>query len=278
MASLTDLFNPTFFMFLGILVLAVALIVVYFESKIRDQNHKIASMLSLVSTLAEDMNGVKMGLNHLAITRVGGSISQNFQTPLEQSNTTFISKEENKLIDVSDDEEDDEDEEDEEDDDDDDDDDDEEIDLGSDSESDSDSNYDDKSKNNIKILKINISSDKNINDIDESNLEFDKIDNFDDLEELDDNLSDNHSESGNSIKFEEKLDDNTEEKTVNEILNISSSDLKTININLEESHSDTIDYKKFALPKLRSIVSEKGLSTDTSKMKKNELFKLLGVE
>ena len=70
MASLTDLFNPTFLMFLGILVLVVALLVVYFESKMREQNHKIASMLSLVSTLAEDMNGVKMGLNHLAL-RVG---------------------------------------------------------------------------------------------------------------------------------------------------------------------------------------------------------------
>ena len=67
---MTDLFNPTFFMFLGILVLVVALVVVYFESKSREQNHKIASMLSLVSTLAEDMNGVKMGLNHLAMTRV----------------------------------------------------------------------------------------------------------------------------------------------------------------------------------------------------------------
>ena len=273
MASLTDFFNPTFFMFLGILVLAVALIVGIFESKIRDQNHKIASMLSLVSTLAEDMNGVKMGLNHLAITRVGGSIPQNFQTPLEQSNTTFISKEENNLIAVSDDEE-----SDSESDSDESEDEDSELDLGSDDESDCESNYDGKSTNNIKILKININSDNNINNIDESNLEFDKINKFDDLEELDDILSDNHSESGDSIKFEEKLDDINEEETVNEILNISSSELKTININLEESHSDTIDYKKLALPKLRSIVSEKGLSTDTSKMKKNELFKLLGVE
>ena len=64
MASLADLFSPTFLMFLGVLVLVVALLVVYFESKIRDQNHKIASMLSIVSTLAEDMNGVKMGLSN----------------------------------------------------------------------------------------------------------------------------------------------------------------------------------------------------------------------
>jgi hypothetical protein len=87
MASLADLFNPTFFMFLGILVLVSALIVVYFESKIRDQNHKIASMLSLVSTLAEDMNGIKLGLNHLAVTSFGAANRQPFfQPPLEEEN------------------------------------------------------------------------------------------------------------------------------------------------------------------------------------------------
>ena len=43
---------------------------IYFENRMREQNHKIASMLSLVSTLAEDMNNVKMGFNHLA---TGGS-------------------------------------------------------------------------------------------------------------------------------------------------------------------------------------------------------------
>ena len=77
MTSLADLLNPTFLVFLGILVLVVAFLILYFESKLREQNHKIASMLSLVSTLAEDMNGVKMGLNHLSIR--GG---QGFEQPI----------------------------------------------------------------------------------------------------------------------------------------------------------------------------------------------------
>ena len=56
-------------------------------------------------------------------------------------------------------------------------------------------------------------------------------------------------------------------------------DLKSINITLEETKTDqSVDYKKMALPKLRSVVSEKGLSSDSSKLKKNELLKLLGVE
>jgi hypothetical protein len=52
---------------------------------------------------------------------------------------------------------------------------------------------------------------------------------------------------------------------------------KTINVNLEE-HNENVDYKKTPLPKLRSIVEEKGLVKDASKLKKNELLKLLEVE
>jgi cell division protein FtsL len=112
MASLTDLFNPTFLMFLGILVLVVALLVVYFESKFREQNHKISSMLSLVSSLAEELNGTKMVIQHLSMR--GGVQPQNFQQ--EQTFSNFNDLEENvaqqntnntnniKLIQVSDDE------------------------------------------------------------------------------------------------------------------------------------------------------------------------------
>ena len=82
MASLTDLFNPTFLMFLGILVLVVALLVVYFETKFREQNHKISSMLSLVSSLAEELNGTKMVVQHLTMRPV--SNSQNFQQQQQQ--------------------------------------------------------------------------------------------------------------------------------------------------------------------------------------------------
>jgi hypothetical protein len=51
----------------------------------------------------------------------------------------------------------------------------------------------------------------------------------------------------------------------------TSSDLKTISINLgDEPNNEPIDYKKLQLPKLRSIVVEKGLTTssDAQKLKK----------
>ena len=254
MASLADLFSPTFLMFLGVLVLVVALLVVYFESKIRDQNHKIASMLSLVSTLAEDMNGVKMGLNQLAVTRMGGSFPQNFEQPLENSRIPY--KQESNLIEVSDDEDD----EDEDEDDDDD------IDIDEDDiDEDDDDESDNESTQEVKVLKIDMNSQNQYEDsLSENNLE---------LDDLDDELSEVQSLSSKSSKLSDKLEETVYEKTIQEPLSISA-DFKTISINLEES----VDYKKLSLPKLRSIVSDKGLASDASKLKKNELLKLLGAE
>ena len=261
MASLADLFNPTFLMFLGILVLVVALMVVYFESKMRDQNHKIASMLSLVSTLAEDMNGVKMGLNQLAVTRMGGSFPQNFEQPLEKSRVPF--NQETKLIEVSDGE------------DDDDDDDDDDYDDDIDEEIDTDEDDDESNHDVVKVFKIDMNSQNQYEDsLSGNNLELDDLD--EELDELDDELSEVQSLSSKSSKLSNKLEETVYGETLQEPLNIS--DLKTISINLEDPHPDSLDYKKLSLPKLRSIVSEKGLATDASKLKKNELLKLLGAE
>jgi hypothetical protein len=260
MASLTDLFNPTFLMFLGILVLVVALLVVYFETKFREQNHKISSMLSLVSSLAEEVNGSKMFIHQLTMNRQPPN-PQFFQQQQQPDLEKRIVQNDNLIL-VSDDEEDsDADDSDSDaasevsidesvDDDDDDDSDNSVIELGEHS-------------NDVKVLKLNI-SDNNESDVDEASL--DEMDDLSvaSLEEMDD--LDDSSTSSVSIK-EEKND------------NIKSMDLKSINITLEETKPEQpLDYRKMALPKLRSVVAEKGLSSDSSKLKKNELLKLLGVE
>jgi len=257
MSSFIDLFNPSFLMFLGILVLVVAVVVVYFESKIRNQNHKIASMLSLVSTLAEDINGVKMGLNHLAITRFGGPIFNS----LEKENNPFVLKENNDLIQVSDDE--DEDEEDLEEDDDEDEDDEndleeEEDDLEEEEDDElieEETSIENEVNDDIKVLKLNIS---NI-DLNEKKENIDINEQLEDLENLNNN--------DNEFKFFDKndLDGETYE---------NNFDFKTVNVNLE----DLTDYKKLSLNKLKNIVTEKGLTSDASKLNKNKLLKLLGVE
>jgi hypothetical protein len=313
MPSLADLFNPSFLMFLGILVLVAALLVVYFESKLREQNHKITSMFSLVSSLAEEVNGIKFNLTQISLQQNAGFLNNDekdlfFEQISGNRPSSVFRKNENEinnpnLISVSDDD----------------------SDIGSDDETDNNddlesidssesSNHDEEkinlshdNHNDVKILKLNIQSSKNIlkDDMDNLNLDYhndnDESEDLEDLENLEDfeNIDDDDeinneqidSQSVSSKESEKLLEDEFEnlENQLNEnsnselinnsnVLEISSSDFKTININLEEPITEHIDYKKLSIPKLRSIVAEKNLSNDTSKLKKPELLKLLGVE
>jgi hypothetical protein len=308
MTSLADLLNPTFLVFLGILVLVVAFLILYFESKLREQNHKIASMLSLVSTLAEDMNGVKIGLNHLSIR--GG---QGFEQPIVPIQENLGNLQKNNLIDVSDD--------DEEDDDDDDEDDDDEasesqgsndvinddldsiekdldsVDLDSveddlDSiEDDLDSIEDDldsENGENIKIVTLQVSN-ENIDETNEEihNLDFDNEYSADLDDEFEPEVNNEYVEEVLDLKYNTEAktleENNIAEKSSKEII-VPTLELKSISINLEEeheqSHNDNIDYKKLQIAKLRSIAIERGLvsNTEASKLKKPELLKLFDFE
>jgi len=296
MPSLSDIFNPSFFMCLGILVLLTALIVVYFESKMREQNHKIASMLSLVSSLAEEQNNLRMETYRMITT---GQNSSSNSLPSNNvnnfSNSHFINKNENdELINVSDD-----------DDDEDDEDSDNEESDEEDEDSDSDDENDDSdsdenevieiSENDIKILKINIK-----NDDEEDNFNIHQIDDLEELgendddsssSEIDENELDDSSSSDEDLKEEHIISnnlDNLEESKDSDIvfeetpkLDLNAIDFKQISISgLEKDAIDaeTMDYKKFSLNKLKSVVVEKGLIKDSSKLKKNELLNLLGVK
>jgi hypothetical protein len=278
--ALADLFNPTFLIFLGILMLVVAFLIVYFENKMREQNHKIASMLSLVSTLADDMNGVKMGLNHLAIR--GGQGFQNPNMSLSNSNlgtSSTIQSNDERLIEVSDnDSEDDENDYDESV---------EELELESENDDDDD---DDDDNDNIKVIKLNVSNEdtEDNNDsiefdeadddeVEELADEVDEVDEVEDLADINDELpeiDDNYVEQVLDLKYEEKDDVNNTNNT---------KDSKTISINLGDEESVTkekIDYKKLQITKLRSIAVEKGVTSNSevNKLKKTEILKLLGAE
>jgi len=242
MSSIIDLFNPSFLMFLGILVLLISLLVIYYESKVRDQNHKISSMISLVSTLADDMNGVKIGLNHLAISQFGGNIPNSLdQFTLNKTNS--------ELIDVSDDEH-------------------EEIDLDEEEEED---------ENDIEELEEEDGEDGEDFYNDEFEEEDDEGNIQDEIKVLKLNLNDNNKNNFDledinltDVNEFEELNNNIENKLEQE----NCLDFKTINVNLEE----ILDLKKLSLNKLRNIVLEKGIIKDASKYNKNKLLKLLGVE
>jgi hypothetical protein len=286
MSFLSDIFNPTLLIFLGITLLIIALLIVYFEGKMREQNHKISSMLSLVSSLAEETNMIKFHLNHANINLYqaqNNSLSNNI--PFTQG----INLEE-KLIPVSDDEddedEDDDDEDDDEDHEDEDDDDDDDSDDEDDEDDDEDEHEDDDIGKNITINELLNENDIKVLNLDNLNNTInekygnDEQDDDDDDEDHDDDDEDNNDLE--DIDFN-KLSDNEDE---NENIVDLTDNLKSINIisNLEQ-HNETknknvevIDYKKLSMNKLKSIVLEKGLVSDSSKLKKQDLLKLLNVE
>lgn len=259
MVSIADLFNPTFFMCLGIMILVVAILVVYFESKMRDQNHKIASMMSLVSTLAEEVGGVK----HQLVSN-GGAVFQNkplVSVPLDVLN---VSHHEPNLIEVSDDEEteyDDSDEEDE---------------SEHESEDDKDDNDDEDDTHDVKVIKLIVSEHED-NDI--IPFEVDYAQEFEAENDVPENdvpeVTEEYIHEVLNLSYE------PEEEIANESAAVSTlpseSELKTISVHADD---EIIDYKKLQLPKLRSIVVEKGLAStiDVGKLKKPELLKMLGIE
>jgi|APGre2960657423_1045063.scaffolds.fasta_scaffold50654_2 hypothetical protein len=241
--SLTEYLSVPFLISLGITLLLVGIVGMFFTQRLQEQNHKINSMVGLVSTMAEELNYVRAKL-----MQIGG-----FPEP-QKPNSSFY--QEGGLIEVSDGE-----------DDSDEDDEDESSDDEDDSESDDDKEEyeievsEEKNNNdNIKVINIHDSFpggseepiDCEIEDIDES-------------ESVNSDTESSYSESTNLVE----MDSATDLETLN--ISLSNIDGKKLNVDMS-----VIDYKKLSLNKLRSIVSEKGLTDDVNKLKKNELLKLLG--
>ena len=190
--------NSMLFIILGIFVLTIALLVVYIESKSREQNHKIGSMLSLVSSLAEELNSIKL-------QRGGGTNDE------QNSLVTVSDGDDETLGDIDDDDDDDNDADEEDEDDEDEDEDNSVIEVD---------NLDgtDISKtntNNIKILRLTLNADENESVTSDNELE--ELDDLEDLEELeDDDLEEEQNvslfdlKSINISNLEEKEDDSIE--------------------------------------------------------------------
>lgn len=277
MSSLTDLFTPTFFLILVIILLAVSGIVLYFENRMREQNHKISSMLSLVTTLAEDINNSRQSFFG------GGLVPTNLQPSVDHvlSDKSFNLS---KLITVSDgdcesgseigsdDETLVEDEEDGDEEDGDEEQDLEEQDLEELSEADSELSHD-----NVRVLKLDLEQTEDLGeDIVEGAV----------VEELLDEplVEDNEAQLEVVLDEHAALEDGDLDEQNND-LSESTLDLKTIKINLTDGSDDleeqdtsngSKDYRKLSLNKLRNIVAIKGLASDPFKLKKHELLKLLG--
>ena len=104
-----------------------------------------------------------------------------------------------------------------------------------------------------------------------------------DSEDDDDDLDEDDKSSVSSqeevkvevVKLNEVMEE-PQEFEPESLLDIDATLLKSIHMTFPTS--ENIDYKKLSLNKLRQIVSDKNLSSDSSKLKKPDLLKLLGVE
>ena len=283
--ALSDIFTPSFAFYLAICLLFTGLLGIYFTQKISEQNHKMNSMLELVSTLANEVNMMRMHLSR-PMMMGGAGHHQHSDHPIEL-NTTSMQQENsmqdlnniNRLIfnngslitvsdgddddasdDASDDDESDDDASDDDESDDDASDDDDSSDSGSDDdsvESGDETNTNDKNK--IKIVELieeNSIQEFNIQDIDVNGNENDGGDEID-INDINDTIDDIKILNFDELCIED--DDNTD-----------NSDVKNIEV--------VLDYKKATLQKLKNIVVEKNLVKDmnsASKLKKHELLKLL---
>lgn len=292
--SFFDVFNLSFVVYLGILILCLSLLFVYFESKLREQNHKMASILQIVSSLAQEVHSAPPPVTTSSI-----ETTYPIQTfdDVKKVNASL------ELIDVSDGEEDDEegyDEEEEEEDE-------AELEDLDESESeledeDDDSDFeqdvsvlaekleiepeeieqDEQIEKNDPVTVVKIMPDSDLKpSFDEFNFlasadtEFKELDDFHVVSDKDD---DAHSISSDFGEKEDKVDE------------IKSEDLKSIilsaNISVHDGSKSadegsvmgdefTKDFKKMSQNKLKKLAIEKGLIQESSKLKKPELISLL---
>lgn len=296
---ISDLFSTSFLFSIAIIILLIGSIFAYISYRIGEQDHKLTSMVNLVSILAQDLQFVKSKVSMLQHTK-DNNINLQYPTDMIGQGTT-------ELISVSDDEndeerdEDDECDENEECDEDDEDDDCDDCDEYSDEYSDEDSDEDgddgeqvEDTKERIKLLNLSLANDDIENDfhIEELNTSFEEINTK--IEELNtgfeeinisystDNIKTIHIE--NTITFEESENpmyseiEQTDTKITSEdnlfFKNLTITDLGDI----DDSNASKNEYKKMSLNKLREVIISKGIISDASKLKKNEIIKMLGDE
>jgi hypothetical protein len=236
--SISEIFNISFLCCLGISLLLIGLISIYFNNKLLEQEHKLSAMFGIVTTMADQMHILRTTRNTNANTNAN-NVDINHDIKTINPFTIGGSSNTNELINVSDEEDESDDERDESDDDDD----------GEDGESDEsdDEGDDSEDEDSVENIHEEIPNDKL--------KEFIKIINMGETYNI------------NEIDVEEvpNLTDSIKSLDINEL---SEHD----NVEVNET-----DYKKMSLGKLRIVVVEKGLAQDASKMKKNDILKLFNV-
>ena len=235
--GLFDIFSTSFLITIAITMLALCLMFLYFSQKLSEQDHKISSMVDLVTTMAQEIHLLK-NTSHTSEVHYPSDLTNNVAP-------TLVTKH-NELIEVSDD--------------------DESLDSDSDSNAslasledeldDSDSELDDESLASLEEDELNDVNSLNIDE--DEHVELEHLEDIDSIQNVNNNVE------------EDKDKEEVKEQSLGDL-----SDLKTIS--MSDSNNHDTDYKKISVDKLRHVVVEKGLVVDASKLKKKDLLKLLGL-
>ena len=276
---ISDLISTSFLFSIAIIIILIGGIFAYVSYRMSEQDHKLTSMLGLVSTLAEEMHSLKNRQNNdsIVLNTKGDEEDEEDDDEEETSSRKEIhifdqnmlsGGTDINLISVSDNESDSTDSE------------------SSDSDSDCESSDsesssgsdDDEPANNVKILNIsavNEFKEDFVNDFTEDFVKEVLVEDFteevlvselEELAELLEDLEDLEDLDTKSIHLAEPID-----LIVSDSM-LDISELKSIMI------SDKPDYKKMGLNKLREVVVERNIISglEAGKLKKHDLLKLLG--
>jgi hypothetical protein len=253
----SNLFSSSFLFNIAIFILIGAIILAYVSYKLSEQDHKLNSMIGLISTMAEEVHFFRSKLNNLQKNNI------NDLNTTDKIIQISNSEGKNDLIDVSDndDEEEEEDEEEDEEEEEEDEDDDEEDDDEEDDDEEDDDEEQEIDNNQLDVINLSLENE---------NLDNDEIEDLGLIENDDFKFTKTiHLDKPLLEQELMNLNDKNEE--------FIEEDLSFLK-NISEDDDSKTDYKKMSVNKLRDIVVNKGLIHDASRLKKNEILKLLGDE
>jgi hypothetical protein len=278
--AFNDLLSTSFLFSVAIIVILIGAIFAYVSYRMSEQDHKISSMLGLISTMAEELQFFRNKLS-----KNSNSSLNTDEVNVEASNSHILDpnnllnlvtlSNNTQLISVSDDEELEESDEEDDEETDDEETDDEETD---DEETDDEEDLEDLEEQDLQE-ESDLGTELNLEEVVDLDVSEQLLEN----NELDDNLTVNaNSNNIKSIHLEDPIElnynINNEFKNIDPSDELLSSDLKSISISDLEETNKKLEYKKMSLNELKKVVLNKGIVPDASKLKKNELLKLLGDE
>ena len=263
---LSEILSTSFLFSIAIVIILVGGLFAYFNHRFSAQNHKISSMMGLVSTMAEEMQYFRSKLSGRVVQEKEKEEESCCKMPdadLIHIVPQFMGGSKEDLIEVSDEEDDDD------------------LSEESASESASESDDDDLSASDesyeesddeeqdskVKSICIDLGNEIDINIGDEIGDEIGQEDSIT-ISEIGNTKTNNLTEDISSFEITSKT-----------LENINDIDIDiSIKLTNDYSEKDKVDYKKMSINKLRDAVVEKGLVIDASKLKKNDILKMLGAE